>query len=253
MSDEKTDAIVIRTVDFSETSSIVTFFTKDFGKVSALAKGARRKKGPFESALDLLATCRIVFLHKTGDSLDLLTEAKLQHRLRASENGLSRLYSSYYIAELLLNFTDEMDPHPRLYDVTQECLRDFENPDLEYEPTVLRYEFNLLQEIGQQPSLRKCVACGQDVVKSKRIAFGMLAGGVLCSGCRIGQRRIVSLRAEVIDILSEFGDPDSSDWRNNSSYQIHEKEIRPFVNNYFAELLGKRPRMFGYIPILGKS
>ena len=100
MSDEKTDAIVIRCVDFSETSSIVTFFTKDFGKVTALAKGARRKKGPFESALDLLATCRIVFLHKSGDVLDLLTEAKLQHRLRASEVDISRLYASYYVAEL---------------------------------------------------------------------------------------------------------------------------------------------------------
>ena len=253
MSDEKTDAIVIRTVDFSETSSIVTFFTKDFGKISALAKGARRKKGPFESALDLLATCRIVFLHKTGDSLDLLTEAKLQHRLRASENGLSRLYSSYYMAELLRNFTDEMDPHPRLFDISLECLRDLENSDLEYEPTVLRYELSLLQEIGQAPSLRRCVACGRDVAALHRIAFGLLAGGVLCDGCRRGQRRIVSLRVEVIEILSEFGDPSSSNWRNNSSYKNHEKEIRPFVNNYFAELLGKRHRMFGYIPILGRS
>ena len=51
---EKTEAVVIRHVDFSETSKVVTLFTRDFGKISALAQGARRLRGPFEAALDLL-------------------------------------------------------------------------------------------------------------------------------------------------------------------------------------------------------
>src|SRR5690606_28430132 len=80
MSSEKTDAIVIRLVEFSESSAVVTLFTRDFGKISGLAKGARRPKSAFESALDLLAVCRIVFLHKSSDALDLLTEAKLERR-----------------------------------------------------------------------------------------------------------------------------------------------------------------------------
>ena len=73
MSLEKTDAIVIRLVDFSETSCVVTLFSRDYGKSNALAKGARRPKGPFDSDLDLFTVCRIVFLHKSSDALDLLT------------------------------------------------------------------------------------------------------------------------------------------------------------------------------------
>ena len=84
MSQEKSLAIVLRVVDFGETSAIVTLFTEELGKIGALAKGARRPKGPFESALDLLAVCRIVFLHKSSDALDLLTEAKLERRFRAA-------------------------------------------------------------------------------------------------------------------------------------------------------------------------
>ena len=96
---EKTDAIVIRLVDFSETSCVVTLFSRHFGKIAALAKGARRPKGPFDSALDLLTVCRIVFLHKSSDALDLLTEAKMVRRFRSASRSLPHLYAAYYIAE----------------------------------------------------------------------------------------------------------------------------------------------------------
>ena len=108
---EKTLAIVLRLVEFSETSCVTTLFTEEFGKVGALAKGARRPKGPFDSALDLLAVCRIVFIHKSADALDLLTEAKMERRFRAASRDLTRLYAGYYVAELLRSLTDYGDPH----------------------------------------------------------------------------------------------------------------------------------------------
>ncbi len=79
---EKTTAVVLRVVDFSESSSVVTLFTSDFGKISGLAKGARKPKGSFESALDLLSLVRVVFLRNSSGTLDLLTEAKLERRFR---------------------------------------------------------------------------------------------------------------------------------------------------------------------------
>src|SRR5689334_11493748 len=111
MSAEKAEALVIRVVDFSETSAVVTLFTREFGKVSGLAKGARRLKGPFESALDLLSRVRIVFLRKSSEALDLLTEAKLEQRFRSPGRDLSRLYGAYYVAELLNDLTHDDDPH----------------------------------------------------------------------------------------------------------------------------------------------
>ena len=122
MSSEKASALVLRLVDFSETSSVVTLFTREFGKVQALAKGGRRPKGPFESALDLLALCRIVFLRKSSDALDLLTEAKLERRFRPPAGSLAALYAGYYLAELLGALTDNYDPHPELFDEADEAL-----------------------------------------------------------------------------------------------------------------------------------
>jgi DNA repair protein RecO (recombination protein O) len=112
MSLEKTDAIVLKTVEWSETSLVVTLFTKDFGKISAIAKGARRLKSPFESALDLLSLSSVVFLKKSGESLDLLTEAKLLRRFRSAQVGLLPLYCGYYASELVNALTENHEPIP---------------------------------------------------------------------------------------------------------------------------------------------
>ena len=122
MSSEKATALVLRTIDFSETSLVVTLFTREFGKIGALAKGARRLKNPFESALDVLTLCRIVFLHKSSEALDLVTEAKLLRRFRPTGRNLAGLYAGYYVAELLGDLTDENDPHPELFDLADETL-----------------------------------------------------------------------------------------------------------------------------------
>src|SRR6185503_9243147 len=128
MSSEKATALVLKVVEFSETSSVVMLFTREFGKIHGLAKGARRPKGPFESALDLLALVRIVFLRKSSDALDLLTEAKLERRFRPAGGDLSSLYAAYYIAELLSDLTDDYDPHVELFDAAEQTLAALRTP-----------------------------------------------------------------------------------------------------------------------------
>ncbi|MCH7726024.1 MAG: DNA repair protein RecO, partial [Planctomycetes bacterium] len=176
MASEKSLAIVLRVRDFSETSCVVTLFTRSLGKITALAKGAHRPKSPFESALDLMAVCRIVFLHKSSDVLDLLTEAKLERRFRAAGRDLSRLYAGYYVIELLNDLTDTADPHPKLFDVANSMLAslDDEGPVV---PIVLRFELTMLRELGHMPSLVDCVGCGQRVGDERMI--GALLAGVV--------------------------------------------------------------------------
>ena len=88
MSSEKTIAIVIRLVEFSESSYVATLFSEDFGKITGMAKGARRLKSAFENALDLLAISRVVFIRKSSGAMDLLTEAKLERPFRAASRDL---------------------------------------------------------------------------------------------------------------------------------------------------------------------
>ena len=65
-------ALVVRGTDWSETSRIATLFTREFGKIRALAKGGRRLNSKFEIAFDLLNVCQVVFLKKASGGLDLI-------------------------------------------------------------------------------------------------------------------------------------------------------------------------------------
>lgn len=249
MASEKTSAIVIRAVDFSETSLVLTLFTRDFGKIGALAKGARRLKGPFESALDLLALCRIVFLHKTSDALDLLTEAKLVRRFRPAEKNLLSLYAGYYVAELLDDLTEANDPHPELFDLADETLAALSAG----EPVarrVIRFELGMLHLLGMMPALGDCAECGKHVPTENRVAFGLIDGGVLCPACRAGKTQVVSVHAGVLKTMSQLADADGKLWQRIEIDARALGELRGVLNRYLTHLLGKKPRMHEYLGVM---
>jgi DNA repair protein RecO (recombination protein O) len=244
MASEKATAIVLRVVDFSETSAVVSLFSREFGKVRGLAKGARRPKGPFESALDLLAEVRIVFLHKTSDTLDLLTEAKLIRRFRPAGRDLGSLYAGYYVAELLAELTDDYDPHPELFDAAQQTLAALTGGDPVAE-TVLRFELAALRQLGHLPSLELCVECGKQVAGEGRVAFSQIAGGVLCPKCRTGKSQVVSVSPSVIEALRKFAaDSELGELRLPRNVR---GELRAVLNNYLYALLGRKLRVHEYL------
>jgi DNA repair protein RecO (recombination protein O) len=272
MAPEKALALVLRVVEFSESSSIVTLFTREEGKIEALAKGARRPKGPFESALDLLCLCRVVSLRKSSGSLDLLTEAKLERRFRGRNRDLSSIYAGYYVAELLTNLTDVHDPHPRVFEAANRTLMALMDPDGENVASlVIRFEVTALRELGHMPSLDRCVECGQWVRPAGRVAFSELDGGVLCGSCRPGKRNVVSISPPSLEALRTLGlgipldsnaanvsDTDDGnepiiDRAGDQAAEIDPRvvgELRGVLNHYVSHLMGRKPRLLRYLKAL---
>lgn len=239
--------MVLRVVEFSETSSVVTLFTREFGKVRGLAKGARRLKGPFESALDLLATCRIVFLRKSSDALDLITEARLERRFRPFGRDLACLYAGYYVAELLNELTDDSDPHPELFDVAGETLAALASPGCAVGPITLRFELSALRLLGHLPLLEACVECGSKLPPSARVSFGLTVGGVLCARCRPGKRQVVSLATEALAVMKVLAAKANDGLGGMALDRRTAGELRGLLNRYFCILLGRQPRMQQYL------
>ena len=246
MSSEKGEGLILRVTDFSETSRIVVIFTREFGKISALAKGGRRLKGPFESALDLLATCQIVFLRKSTSGLDLLTEAKLIHRFHPQQRDLTCLYAGYYVAELLLGLTEDYDPHPELYQSAQDALQSFTDSQT-MSTAVLRFELVMLREIGQLPDFGTCAGCGAELTEGTKFGFWVSQGGLICPECQREDYTQLTIHAGTAAALRLLAGENDQAWRRLNLSPQQFKEARQITATALSHILGRRPKMLKYL------
>ncbi len=242
---EKTEAIVIRLADFSESSRVVTLFTHDFGKISALAKGAKRLKGPFEAGLDLLSRSRIVFRPKSG-GLDLLTEAQLITAFRLPSHQLIPLYCGYYLAELLDGLTLEHDPHPELYSAAVQALTEFSsNPDPRL--PLFRFQLIVLREIGQLPQLDRCLRCDAPTGTASGVRYWVSQGGVICSRCGRPEYKSTEVHSSSIEMLGRLIEEPDIQQADVSPTPGEYREMHAFLVSAITHVLERRPKMLRYL------
>ncbi len=250
MAAEKALALVVRGTDWSETSRITTLFTREFGKVRALAKGGRRLKSNFDVAFDLLSVCRIVFLRKASGGLDLLTEARMEERFPILRENLSALYAGYYIAELLADGTQDYDPHPGLFETAIGTLRGLGETGADPHAHVTTFELVWLRELGYSPRLDACAGCGARLLSEgvERVTFSPSSGGALCPLCGPSalDRRGVSL--EGFAALRELTAALETDRPTMRSIPPGVSgELRQILGQTVSFVLGRRPRLLGYV------
>lgn len=245
----RTPALVLRTVEVFETSLVATVFTRGLGKVSGLAKGGRRLKGPFQGGLDLLGVSDIVILHKASESLDLLTEAVSTERFPSLRRDLAALYAGYYIAELLTDLTDFHDPHPKLFDAAVVTLRHLGEESLR-DLRLLRFELACLRELGHMPALDTCAHCGAPVGpgpgEGGGVAFGLATGGAVCPACRPGVPHVTTLSGATLEALRVLAAPGPG-WRGLQAAGGTLAPVRATLGAVVSHLIGRRPRLLPYL------
>jgi DNA repair protein RecO (recombination protein O) len=241
---ERATGLVIRASDFSETSRVVTLWTKELGKVRALAKGGRRLKSNFDVALDLLTVCDMVVLRKSSGSLDLLTEARVQERFPHLRHDLAALYAGYYVAEMFGDWTQDYDPHAHLYGEAIATLRQLGQEGVSVGPCLAHFELVFLRELGYGPALDFCAGCGQELT-GNGLAFSAAGGGVLCTPCQANHREKRALAPATWQALRRLQEEGES-WRVIQEPSLR-AEIRQLLNHYVTYLLGRRPRLLPYL------
>jgi DNA repair protein RecO (recombination protein O) len=126
MDTERAEGIVLRRQPMTESSLLVTWYTREFGKLKTLAKGARRAKGPFQGKIDLFYRDEIVFLRNKRSDLHLLHDCYLEEahvRLRESVESLT---ASSYVCELVELATEREDPNDGIYELLAMILKALE-------------------------------------------------------------------------------------------------------------------------------
>jgi DNA repair protein RecO (recombination protein O) len=195
-----------------------------------------------------------VFLRKSSDALDLLTEAKLERRFRPPDRSLAALNAGYYLAELVGELTDQYDPHPELFDLCAHTLEDL-GRGLDPATATFRFELATLHLLGHRPSLAQCAECGRSVGAGgeTKLAFALLDGGMLCTRCRAGKRQVVLLSGDAWRLLRAASDDSEQNMTKAPLPSRGIREARAVMNRYMAHLVGRPLRMHEFIGTDGKD
>jgi DNA repair protein RecO (recombination protein O) len=193
----RTEAIVLKRTDFGEADRLLTLFSKEFGKISAIAKGARKPQSRKTGHVELFM--RSKFFIAKGRNLDIITQAETVDAHALLREDLMRVSHASYAVELLNRFTVEEDPHPGIFELLDVTLGRYAlTEDL---GLITRYyEIRLLSLTGFQPRLYHCVSCGEDIQEQNQF-FSSELGGILCPGCRQADSRSVPVSASAIKIM----------------------------------------------------
>lgn len=163
-------ALILQHRPYRESSVLLEIFTRDFGIVSVLAKGVRKQKS--KTAGVLLPFNQLAISYLDRSELKILTHSEFVVSFNLQRLAL---YCGFYLNELLQKFLHRHDPHVELFQRYQACLLDL-SADADIEPTLRRFELELLQETGYGVELELDSLSGKAIVDEQRYRFAAGVG-----------------------------------------------------------------------------
>jgi len=204
-----TDAIVLKTMKFRESSVIATLLTRDHGKMSILAKGIRKRPRGGGSALEPMNFVRAVIYRKPGRELQLMTQFDQARVFKGLSEDLKRMAVGMAAVELTNLATAPEEPHPEVFNLIIETLEGLSSATRSHENALYYFEVQMLGLLGFRPELRVCVHCGGSLPatvgkEGRRVRMG--PHGVLCPACEHRGDGEMSISLPALRALSAMQD-----------------------------------------------
>jgi DNA repair protein RecO (recombination protein O) len=237
-------AIVLRHADWGEADRLVTLYTREQGKLRAVAKGARkitsRKAGhlePFTQVKLQLSRGRDLFIVTQADTL----EAYLPLRETLLLTG-----NASYVIELLDRFVYEDEgANPSLFRLLSDTLKRLSASDDTW-LAVRYYEMRLLDYLGFRPQLFECANCGREI-KAEEQFFSYSAGGVICPRCGRGLPNLRPISVETLKYLRHFQRSSYGEAARARPTAEVRAEAESLMQGYFTYLLERELNSPGFI------
>ncbi len=235
----KATAIVLRSRKWGDADRIVTFYSKEKGKIGGVARGARRPKSRFGAALEPFSLCRLNLFEKAGDSLLRVSQVDLVRSSQKLRESLRLIDSAARMVNVVAAITPDGDPDPLLFDTLEQglaSLHESEDPAF----TALLFQIRLLGVTGFRPQTDHCAACGKAHFASEP-QFSPLAGGLVCLSCAAHQRvRCIALSRGSLSFLQQAIRLDPTVvTRLRAGGQVR-GEVEAAIEGYVTVVAGKR-------------
>jgi DNA repair protein RecO (recombination protein O) len=229
---QKCEGIVIRSTDYGETNKVITLYTREWGKIGVMARGAKKPNSRL-SAITQLFTYGY-FLVQRGSGLGSLQQGEMISSMRSIREDIFLTAYTSYIVELTDKGTDEKKPNPFLFELLHQTLN-YLNEGYDHDVLMNIYEMKMLNVMGLYPILNQCSVCGST---DGHFSFSIREGGFICHRCldkdpyhlKISQATVKLLRLYYYFDLSRLG--------NISIKDETKMELKKVISSYYDEYSG---------------
>ena len=224
----KVKGIVISESNYSETSKLLNIFTKEYGIVGIIAKGAKRLKSPLRSVTTKLSYGYFQFNYKEGKLSNLIVADVINPFNEIKKDLLKISYASYLLE--LTNQVVKQSNEKEIFDLLEEALLKIEEG---FDPTVITniLELKYLEYLGIKPELNSCAVCGS----TKILTISTSKGGFICTNCHTNEKIVDS---KTIQILRMLYFVDISKISKVSISDKTKEEIDKFIDEYYDRYSG---------------
>lgn len=230
-----TDAIVLHSFDYLESSRILRLLTREAGVRSVLARGARRSQRRFGAALDLYAQGTAQLHVKPGRELDTLGGWDLSRARPGLAERLERFNGAAAIAELALRFA-HADADPTVFDAVESALDDLvAAPGPRARDVTIGAAWRILAELGVSPTVDICAECHSPVPADEPALFSHPSGGVVCARCRVVARAGRTVPVSARTALRAWLAGDAYDVADLLEARAHQRLLREFLREHLAD------------------
>ncbi|MEN6410961.1 MAG: DNA repair protein RecO [Anaerolineaceae bacterium] len=196
----RVEAVVLRHSDWGEADRLLSIYTREMGKVRAIAKGARKVRSRKAGHIEPFTRVRLQLAR--GHDLFIVTQADTVDAYQPVREDLTLTGYAAYAVELLDRFTYEEGENPPLYRLLTETLERLAGGEDAF--LVIRYyEVRLLDILGFRPQLMQCVVSGETIQPEDQY-FSALLGGVVCPHCVEQANGVRAVSMDALRYLRHF-------------------------------------------------
>ena len=244
-----TPAILLRRLDYGDFDLILTFLSLERGKISLIAKSAKKSTKRFAGILELFSLMEVVAGTGKGRGLAVLQEAALKSPFSTIRNDIRKTAYASYWCELLYKWVEENQKQASLYYLLKHVLSQLDGGAPAAAEISIFFQMRLLNISGHGPSLRQCGRCRKNLetIECNPVVFDIAKGAILCDGCASGAGGRIRLSKGTIKQLLWV---ESGDLKKASRVRFGAQAIKEgleFLEAFVPYIMGMQPQSLKFL------
>ena len=184
----ETEAVVLHAMKYGDTSKIVTLYSKKFGKIKVIAKGARSQKNKFGSSLEPMTISSVVLYKKEQRDLHFLSKSEIAVPITKLQDDAERMATGLALVELVNMVMHDEEGNKAVYDLLRQSLETIEKAERNHLNVLMAFMLNMFHFFGFGISLNSCTVCKKSLeeltIQSAHLRLS--DGKFSCSNCSEG-------------------------------------------------------------------